>query len=393
MRSASARCALGQEGAERSSGGQPTAGSVRVVYMDPSVQARGDVMTVYDTPIPGTAPKVRRAAGWLIPLAAAAAVVIAVGVGVAVPELISSPGRPAAPATGAGTPPFVLVLNRPDSRGDQGPLVVISAATGRVTGTVPDPRTGTTWDDVAVTGSGTGFVLAATPSRGGLCNPTYLYTLTLSASGAPASLRPLTDPVVPAEIGSMAASADGGTLAFVADPCRGPGQQIGIIRGSTVKTWQEPYPLVADSLSLSADGRMLGYAESGGGAGTTVRVLDTGSALGNATAAGTIVYTYPAGARGPSVTIGAGGTTMYVFWLTGPNGPHLTRTLAGYRIGPGGVQGTLFRRTLPAGLSLSQAGGQLLVWEQGVALYLVDPATGNATRVRAAWTGSWQIFW
>jgi hypothetical protein len=329
------------------------------------------------------------------PLAAAAAVVVAIGVGVAVPKWVSSPSRPATPATAAtsaipaGAPPFVIVMNKPDGRGYHGPLVVVSAATGRITGTVPEPMPDTTWFDAAATGSGTTFVLAAAPLRGGLCNPTYLYKLTLSASGAPASLTPWTVPVVHAEIGSITASADGGTLAFVETGCNSPGQEIGIIRGGRMKTWQEPDLLFADFLSLSAGGSVLGYAESRMGQGGRVRVLDTSSAPGSVTAVGRIVYTYPAAGREPSVAIGADGATMYVAWLTGWDTVHL----AGYRIGPGGVQGALFRRTLPTGLSVSWAGGQLLVDNQGAAVYLVDPVTGKATPVREAWTDSWGIFW
>ena len=78
---------------------------------------------------------------------------------------------------------------------------------------------------------------------------------------------------------------------------------------------------------------------------------------------------------------------MYVAWVTGFDTVHL----AGYRIGPGGVQGALFRRTLPTGVSVSWAGSQLLVWDPGV--YLVDPVTGKVTLVRAAWTDSWGISW
>jgi hypothetical protein len=273
--------------------------------------------------------------------------------------------------------------------------VVESAATGRITGQVPAPRKNTTWYDVAVTGSDTTFVLAAAVLTGGTCNPTYLYTLTLSASGAPAALTPFTDPVVPEEIYSIAASADGGTVAFNAVQCQSADEAIGIIRGGTVKTWPEPYPLFAQSLSLSADGSTLRYAEGpiGGRGGGKVRVLDTASAPGLATAASKAVYTYPADARDLSVTVGADGTTMYVFWITGPDGYHLTRTLAGYRLGAGGMQGTLFRQTMPAGMYISRAGGQLLLWETSAAIYLIDPVTGKATRIRAAWTGSWQIFW
>jgi hypothetical protein len=186
------------------------------------------------------------------PLAAAAAVVVAVGTGVAVPKWLSSPSRPAtpaAPATSAiptGTPPFVVVFNKPDGRGYVGPLVVVSAATGRITGSVPEPRTNTTWYDAKPTGNGTTFILAATPLRGGLCNPTYLYTLTLSSRGAPVSLKPWTDPVVPAELVELSASANGGTLAFIEDQCNSLDQEIGIIRDDRMKTWQEPDLLYAD---------------------------------------------------------------------------------------------------------------------------------------------------
>jgi DNA-directed RNA polymerase specialized sigma24 family protein len=327
------------------------------------------------------------------PLAAAAAVVVAIGVGVAVPRWVSSSSRPAAPTTPAasaipaGAPPFVVVMNKADGRGSHGPLVVVSAATGRITGKVPEPMPDTSWFDVAVTGSGTTFVLAAAPLRGGLCNPTYLYRLTLAASGAPASLRPWSDPVVRAEIGQITASADGGTLAFLETGCNSPDQEIGIIRGGRMKTWHEPDLLVADSLSLSADGSVLGYAESRMGQGGRVRVLDTSSAPGSATAASKTVYTYPAAGRGGSVVIGPDGTTMFVAWVTGFDIVHL----AGYRIGPVGVQSTLFRRVLPTGVSVSWAGSQLLVWDPGV--YLVDPVTGKVTRVRAAWTDSWGISW
>jgi hypothetical protein len=327
------------------------------------------------------------------PLAAAAAVIVAIVASLVVPKWLSSPSKPTTPATAtpsaipAGTPPFVVLMNKPDGRGDHGPLVVVSAATGRVTGTVPAPMPDTTWYDAEPAGSGTTFVLAATPLRGGLCNPSYLYTLTLSSRGAPVSLKRWTDPAVPANLVEFGASADGGTLAFVEDQCNGPGQEIGIIRDGRVKTWQEPALLNVGSLSLSADGSVLAYAESRTGQGGRVRVLDTSSAPGSATAASKIVYTYPAAGRAGSVAIGADGTTMYVGWVTGFDTVHL----AGYRIGAGGVQGALFRRTLPAGVSVSWAGSQLFVYDPGV--YLVDPVTGKVTQVRAAWTDSWGISW
>ena len=63
---------------------------------------------------------------------------------------------------------------------------------------------------------------------------------------------------------------------------------------------------------------------------------------------------------------------MYVSWLTARDTFHL----AGYRIGGGGVHGTLFSRTMP-GEMVSLAGGQVLVWDPGVSLYLADPVPGR----------------
>jgi hypothetical protein len=330
--------------------------------------------------------------GTFAPLAAAAAVVLAIAVGFAVPKLMSAPSGPPTPGTvtprtAKTTPPFMIIVNTPSA---ERPLVVVSAATGRTAATVPVPRKRTAWFDVAPTANGTTFVVAATPLSGGLCQPTYLYTLTLSARGVPTSLRPWADPIVRAEIGNLSASADGHTLAFVETECHGPNQEIGIIGDGRTKTWQEPYPLFADNLSLSADGTRLGYIEyAAGRQGARVRVLDTASATGTATKASTIVYTYPAVGRAPTAVIDPGFTTMDVGWLTGKDTFHL----AGYRLEAAGVQGTLFSRTMPAGQLLSQAGAQVLVWDPGTALYLVDPATGNAKRIHSAWANAWGIFW
>jgi hypothetical protein len=333
------------------------------------------------------------------PLAAAAAVVVAIGIGITVPKLVSSPAPGRAGASGtptavpftagpsAATPPFMIITNTPNA---PRPLLIVSAATGRTTASLAVPRANTVWFDVAPTASGTTFIAAATPNRGGLCNPTYLYTLTLSASGKVTSLRPWTDPVVPAEIGSISASADGRVLAFVETECRGPDQEIGIIRGRAVKTWREPYPLNAADLSLSADGSELGYTESTvGGQSARVRVLDTGSAAGNATTASKILANYNLTVgRGPMSAISADFTTMYVSWVTGFDTVHLT----GYRIGAGGLQGRLFSRTLPNGEMISVVGDQALVSE-GTALYLIDPVTGKATRIRESRNNAWGITW
>jgi len=91
-----------------------------------------------------------------------------------------------------------------------------------------------------------------------------------------------------------------------------------------------------------ADGSKLAYAESTvASQGARVRVLDTSSAPGSATAASTIVYTYPAAGRAATIAIGPDFTTIYVARLTGSDTFHL----AGHRIDAGGVQGPLFGRT------------------------------------------------
>jgi hypothetical protein len=349
-----------------------------------------DLPGLYERP---ARPRRRRWFSAFTPLAAAAAVLVAIGVGVAVPKLANAPSGPTEPA-GPGAPgtvaapPFMIVLNRPNA---PRPLLVVSAVTGRTTAELPVPRTDTVWVDAEATGSGTTFVLAATPNRGGLCDPTYLYTLTLSGGGKVASLRPWTVPVVPAEVVSLSASADGSTLAFVSDECRGPDQEIGIISGRAMRTWRESYPLVFlnGDLSLSGDGSKLVYADApAGGQDARVRVLDTSSAPGSASAASKTLYTLPAAGRASSFAIGADFTTMYVSWLTGRDSFHLV----GYRIGPGGVQRTLFSRTM-SGQFISWAGRQLMVWNPGVSLSLVDPVTGKATRIRTAWVNAWGITW
>jgi hypothetical protein len=358
--------------------------------------------TVREEELPGlhekrSRPRRGRWFGAFVPLAAAAAVVVAIGIGVAVPKLASSPSRTPASATAlpgtrgsfAPPPPFMIVLRTPS---DPRPLLVVSAATGRTTAEVPVPRADTAWVDAEVTGSDTTFVLAATPNRGGLCNPTYLYTLTLAASGKVVSLRPWTEPVVKAELLSMSASADGRTLAFVADRCSGPDQEIGIIRGRAAKTWRESYPYVYNGgLSVSGDGSKLVYTDSPAGPQhVRVRVLDTGSKPGDAHAASTVVYSYPfPAARAPGVAVSPDFTRMYVSWLTGRDSFHL----AGYRIGAGGLQGPLFRLNTSSGLVISMAGGEVMDWNPGVSLYLVNPVTGKAARIRTPWVNAWGITW
>lgn len=358
--------------------------------------------TIVEEGLPGLNERRRPARRWFAtfaPLMAAAAVVIAVAGAVTLPELVRSTSAPhPAPArhslvrgTTAAVPPYLIVFDEPAIRGPFGPVVVMSEKTGRIIGHVPAPRKGSSWYTALPTGSATTFLLAATLNRGGLCNDTYLYTLTLSASGKPTALTPWTDPVVHMEIEPYAASADGGTIAFSSYPCRSVDQEMGVIRGNSIRTWRVPYPTQLGTLSLTADGSELSYVETTA-AVARVRLLDTAAPAGLASAASRIIYTYPQrNPAAPLALISPDGTNLYVAAAWGPNGFQFTGMLAGYRIGGG----MLFRwqlKGLRVAESLNWAGGKLVAMVlQG--RYLIDPVTGKATQYRALPLNLYAIAW
>jgi hypothetical protein len=39
------------------------------------------------------------------------------------------------------------------------------------------------------------------------------------------------------------------------------------------------------------------------------------------------------------------------------------------------------------------AGGEVMDWNPGVSLYLVNPVTGKAARIRTPWVNAWGITW
>jgi hypothetical protein len=122
-----------------------------------------------------------------------------------VPHLLRSTSPVPVISAVPGAPPFVVL--QPYFGGDSAPsrVVVQAAGTRHVLGFVPAPH-GTHWESVAATGSSTAF-LAAAGSRGSNC-AIRLYTLTLTASGKPAGLRPLNAPKIPGQLTSLAASAN-----------------------------------------------------------------------------------------------------------------------------------------------------------------------------------------
>jgi hypothetical protein len=320
------------------------------------------------------------------PLAAAAAVVITVVLALSVSKLAApDPARPDDPA--AALPPYLLLIDNYNGQG--GPLVVESAATGRTIATVPEPARHSMWFDAAPTGNPGTFIVAATLRQGGLCNPTYLYTLTLSASGRPVSVTPWTVPVVHQEIGQITASADGSTIAFVAFPCHGNQDEIGFIHGRAMRTWQAGLTGIP-GMSLSADGSVLTY-DTGG----SVWQLDTGSTPGDAAMASKDIYDLAGNAMLPSVAVSADGSTLYLAWESGPNGFRMTGTMAAVRVG-GLSHLPVFRRTVPApspDWTLYRVGDRIVALENQQYPYLVDPATGKLTRIPKVSAREWLLFW
>jgi len=215
----------------------------------------------------------------LTPVAAAVAVaVIAVSSAVVLPRVLGGtkatrapstpvsstavPGVPAGPA-----PKFIVVaaavLGTPGSY-RSAPLQVQDAATGHVVATVRAPQAGTAWT-IATAVTGTTFILAAEPEIGpvpGQCY-TLLYTLKLTAAGAPASLTSLDVPRIPGYVppNDLAASANG-TVAYASEQC--PASIAGSMTIAVIDTaarttkWTVPVARFIDGgLALSADGKML----------------------------------------------------------------------------------------------------------------------------------------
>jgi hypothetical protein len=208
------------------------------------------------------------------------------------------PGHQAAPAGWNAPSPryYAAVAYRRHAAGPT--LDIVNAATGRVTGRLGSPRHGVYFQEVASLGSDRSFVAAAAvPAGPGLehnCH-TWLYRFRITSSGRPTGLRPL----APAEVAgypgyqTLAGSADGSTVAYATGSCarRLPkySGQVAVIRlrSHQVTAWRYRFPASPTSLTLSADGRLLGFvsnrsdgAHSGGPASNYAWVLPTDSPAG-----------------------------------------------------------------------------------------------------------------
>lgn len=208
------------------------------------------------------------------PLAAAAAVAIVVAGVVVLPRLMGgTPGHPSR-QTHTSTPkpnalaalPKFTVLNNTNA------IDVVTTATGRIVGQLHAPaRQG--FAALAGTASDRTFFAVADLNPQTSCQ-SFFYRFTLSADGRPSALIPLPVRRLPGLPTALAADASGNLVAFSIDQCAtgasghiGNGQAIGNIglfdltAGRTIRRWT--YTLGEDyttDLSISADGRLLGYS-------------------------------------------------------------------------------------------------------------------------------------
>jgi hypothetical protein len=361
-----------------------------------------------DLPSPQPLPRIAGSARWtrrLTPLAAAAAVVLAVGAAVAIPRLAGhgtvAVTAPQTAGASRGQPPFLVDLGRATY------LQVRDAATGRVLTQLKPPEGGGRWAAVAATGNPASFVVGATYLRapGAMyCassqNYTQLYTLTLTAAGGLASLSPLYripvqfDTSVPSGSRSaLAVSADGRTVAYATAPCgrRTSKTQMSIvvIRDGVSRTWTTPWLAGPSSLSLSADGSELGYADitqygwpiSPLG---SAWILPTDSPPGRAARwSRKLLSNVPnAGIQITDEELSPDGATMYVVTATAPdNNPNepTTDTLYAYSTTTGARLRTLhtWNGTTSGPPSLTIAGDEALVWDMYNWVDEVNLTTGS----------------
>jgi len=345
----------------------------------------------------------------LTPIAAAAAVIVVIAASVALPRLLAGSARnPAAPRVSAPWhyPPFQVVVtdpNNPDAR-----LLVESAATGHVVTTVAPPQKGAAWGAITAVGDTNRFIVAADPKPSSSSSyPTRLYTLTLSARGTVAGLTPLGVPVLLGWVSSLAASADGRTVAYTLVPVDGRGDLIGesdyavgVITGRTERQWSiggitgaGPGTQSIFDVSLSSDGSMVAFITQHQGQGVDYQawVLPTKSAPGAITAEARKVYQGKRTLEDPgnqvawldSALISPDGSTLYLSTTASSASGRTVTAVTAYSTADAASLGTI--STWGGGYpeQLSPVGGMLLSWDpDSSTAYLINPATRTRTTLR-----------
>jgi hypothetical protein len=174
-------------------------------------------------------------------------------------------GQPASrqvPATASlpGAPQYyVTVVGQPNPSS----LAVRATATGGVVATILPPPGGF-FSAIAATAGDRTFITAVAPISGGPCS-SQLYQFQLNDQGAPGPLTSLnvTIPGISDQLGSLAITPDGRTIAYATFYC-GQFTEVGVIdlAAGQVRAWEvagpaTPMPM---GLSLTPDGSLLAYS-------------------------------------------------------------------------------------------------------------------------------------
>jgi len=338
----------------------------------------------------------------LIPVAAAVAVLAVIGASLTLPRLLTgsagsagAAGKPGISASAlAHDPPFQVIVTRAGT----GTSLLVRTPAGHVDSTLAPPQ-GTAWGDVTATANARKFIVATAPNTRANVSAFRLYTLTLSARGAVTHLTPLAVGSLPVQLGSLAADADGGVIAFSGERSSGA-FVVGVVIGNQVKQWS-----VSDSeafignVSVTSAGNKIAFITQYNGPGShfAAMVLATGSAPGSLlTKAKTVgSYDYPRKFLYMfSMAISPDGNWVYV--VTRPIlpslGAKLPTTLTAYSASRQGAPVTIATWTggEPALLPI---GGMLFAWMYDMpssataptpasTAYLINPATRTKTAVR-----------
>jgi hypothetical protein len=313
-------------------------------------------------------------------------------------------GHPAGRLSAAQPPRFFVAIQPTRSNvGYATTLAVFSSATGRRVGQLASPVANRYFQAVAALGSDQTFVVAASPGqRSGkwrTCG-TWLYQFRLTRQGQPTALKLLMPEVAGfAQPTGLAASADGNVVAYDAAACTQTRRsivtdlgQVGVIHigSGTVKRWTYTSPATPVSLSLSADGGVLGMVSNpsdarrfGSDVLNSAWVLRTGSAPGQLGQRYRKVASSPDGVA--AAVVSPTGTVTYVA-STARLGSSERLTLAGYQTSTD----RLFRsiRVFPRlgesdapGLSQDLSGRYVLLFQWTRRDELLDLATGRNTFV------------
>jgi hypothetical protein len=216
-------------------------------------------------------------------------------------------------------------------------LNIYRSATGRMAASFRPPSPDHDFAAVARLGSDQTYVAAAVTSFHDACT-TRLYRFTIGPAGRPSPLTPLSVPRVTGAVGELVGSADGNVLAYTASGrCAPRGRHlVGLIHLATrhVTTWSyglgNGEPTIFGSLSLNADGSLLGFT-GGPIRSANVWVLPTTSPPGPLTRHARRVMRLRTGVF--RVVLGNAGSLAYVETQSRPRGSALVVGLYGTATG------------------------------------------------------------